>query len=361
RIMEIAVADTGPGIAKERQTAIFNAFVQADNSVSRRCGGTGLGLAISRRLALLMGGAIELESDEDEGTTMTLSLPLDEAFATAAGAVAPAVRDLGAALDAVEPIGGPASILLVEDTDINRELITDMLQGLGHRVDVAENGSAALKMARKLKDDPQRWDMILMDVHMAVMDGLTATRAIRALGGRARTIPIVALTANAFPAEIQECVEAGMDDHIAKPSGIPELRQAIDHWCKDARSAAPEKGDCAIPKASLGDRFDARMRKSRARLTEIGSALASAGEDKAAQLLEEAAEIAHMLAGTAGMFGKAWLGTVAQQSETALKRILKRPRPNAKAVVPIDQLVAALETSTQQPQPDSTAAKVANA
>ncbi|MEO8454745.1 MAG: ATP-binding protein [Sphingomicrobium sp.] len=347
RIMEIKVADTGVGIAEARKGAIFDAFVQADASISRRYGGSGLGLAISQRLALLMGGAIALDSAENEGTTITLTLPLDEVFAPALAGITPVVPNIGAILDTVGPMRQQASILLVEDIDINRELITEMLQRLGHRVDVAENGSIALSLAHGLEENPQMWDMILMDVQMPVMDGLTATRAIRALGGRAGTIPIVALTANAFAAEMQECADAGMNDHVAKPSGSAELKKAIDLWCIIAESPTPVTDFREPEIVSVADRFDARMRKSTVRLTEIGTELAGADHEGALRMLREAMGIAHVLSGTAGMFGRAPLGKVAQQTEAELKFISKHPpeHPNAKATESIELLVAALDAS----------------
>ncbi|MEA2676229.1 MAG: hypothetical protein QOJ81_370, partial [Chloroflexota bacterium] len=219
RIMAIKVADTGVGIAEERKAAIFDAFVQADASISRRFGGSGLGLSISRRLARLMGGTIALDSLEHQGTVVTLALPLDTVAAPTAAEIRVASRRPAAKSVRGKPGRLQASVLLVEDIDINQELIVEMLTRLGHSVDLAENGAEALAMAHRLELDPVAWDLILMDIQMPVMDGLTATRAIRALGGRAATIPIVALTANAFAIEMQQCRDAGMNDHIAKPSG----------------------------------------------------------------------------------------------------------------------------------------------
>ncbi|MEA2351472.1 MAG: hypothetical protein QOG86_2413, partial [Thermoleophilaceae bacterium] len=204
RTIVVEVADTGVGIAVERKAAIFDAFVQADASVSRRFGGSGLGLSISRSLAGLMGGTISLESKEDEGTVVTLTLPLDDVFAPppATGKV-PEVT-AAPKVGKQRKLQGQASILLVEDIDINQELVTEMLLRLGHRVDIARDGAEALAMVVRLESEPDAWDLILMDVQMPVMDGPTATRAIRAREaetGRART-PIVALTANAMAHQV---------------------------------------------------------------------------------------------------------------------------------------------------------------
>ncbi len=344
RIIVVKVADTGVGIADARKAAIFDAFVQADASVSRRFGGSGLGLSISRSLAGLMGGTIALESKEDEGTVVTLMLPLDEVFApalTAAGS--PEANPTNIAEGEME-IRRQASILLVEDIDINQELITEMLNRLGHRVDLARNGAEALALACRLEAEPDAWDLILMDVQMPIMDGLTATRAIRALGGRAATIPIVALTANAFAAEMQECRDAGMDDHIAKPSGFAQLKQAVELWGDVAQSPAPPTGFGALETVSIADRFETRLRKSTERLIELAAAFSGAEGEAAVQLMREAAGIAHVLAGTAGMFGRAPLGKVAQQVEAEIKAISKDDRPlaNDRAKRTVDSLIAAL-------------------
>jgi PAS domain S-box-containing protein len=355
RIIVVKVADTGVGIAEGRKAAIFDAFVQADASVSRRFGGSGLGLSISRSLAGLMGGTIALESQENEGTVVTLTLPLDEVFAPALTADGPGRGSPAVISDAEKAVRREASILLVEDIDINQELITEMLNRLGHRVDLARNGAEALALARRLESDPNAWDMILMDVQMPVMDGLTATRAIRALGGRAATIPIVALTANAFAVEMQDCRDAGMDDHIAKPSGFAQLKQAVELWGDIARSPAPPTGFGALETVSIADRFETRLRKSAARLIELTAELSGAQSEAAAHLMREAAGIAHVLAGTAGMFGRAPLGKVAQQVEAELKAIAcgQPTGRSARARQTVGCLVAALGAPTLPPTPHS--------
>ena len=185
---------------------------------------------------------------------------------------------------------------------------------------------------------------ILMDVQMPVMDGLTATRAIRALGGRAATIPIVALTANAFAAEMQECRDAGMDDHIAKPSGFAQLKRAVDRWNGAASSPPPPSGSRAGAKPSLAERFAARRRTAAERLAALLGEPDSGG---GLGLLREAAETAHVFAGTAAMFGEARLGKVARQAEEEI-RLLMRDRAagtDAKAKASIERFVAALGAS----------------
>jgi CheY-like chemotaxis protein len=192
-----------------------------------------------------------------------------------------------------------------------------------------------------------------MDVQMPVMDGLTATRAIRALGGRAATIPIVALTANAFAAEMQECRDAGMDDHIAKPSGFAQLKEAVELWGDVAKSPSPPTGFGALETVSIADRFEARLYKSNKRLIELSAELSETNDEIASQLMREAAGIAHVLAGTAGMFGRAPLGKIAQQVEAEIRR---DPGTNAKhsganAKRAIDKLIVALAVTPQQSDP----------
>ena len=350
RVMLIGVSDTGVGIAAERKAAIFEAFVQADVSISRRFGGSGLGLSISRRLARLMNGTIALESTEGEGTLVTLALPLKPARGASRLEERRAPRG-----DPIADVGAPrvqASILLVEDIDINQELIAEMLVRLGHKVEIAANGAEALECARRLAAEPEAWDIILMDVQMPVMDGLTATRAIRALGGRAGTIPIVALTANAFAAEMLECREAGMNDHVAKPSGFVQLKRAVDRWSGTVSPAAAAPGLAAVAPPSLVERFEMRRRSSGQRLTELIAKLGDASPATATAVLREAESIAHVLAGTAGMFGHSRLGKVARQVEAEIKAIA-RGAAQAKVNPALERLVAALDAST--PRPDSLA------
>ncbi|MEO7240827.1 MAG: ATP-binding protein [Sphingomicrobium sp.] len=236
----LIVTDSGVGIPADRKDAEFSPFVQADNSTSRRFGGSGLGLAISRQLANRMGGKIELDSEQHVGTTVTLTLPLDATDADpelgdddADGwpdHPAPASTDFLAISKADRPL----AVLLVEDIELNRELVTTMLGRLGHRVDLAANGAEAVALAGRLAVQPDAWDLILMDVQMPVMNGWEATARIRALGGAASAIPIVALSANAFDAEIERSRASGMDDHVVKPVAFKQLERVVECWGRAA-------------------------------------------------------------------------------------------------------------------------------
>jgi CheY-like chemotaxis protein len=344
RHVTITVGDTGVGIAPDRKAAIFEAFVQADASISRRFGGSGLGLSISRRLARLMDGSIVLESTEGEGTLVTVSLPLEPARAPSIPAERRAPRHDRAT--AVSPPRANASVLLVEDIDINQELISEMLARLGHRVEFAANGSEALYCARRLAWQPEAWDVILMAVQMPVMDGLTATRAIRALGGRAATIPIIALTANAFASEVEACLAAGMNDHISKPSGFIQLKRAIDRWSGSV-SVAKDGGVAAAATPSLIERFEMRRRSSSHRLVELLAEFGAPDSPAAKAALREAETIAHVVAGSAGMFGQSRLGKVAREVEAEIKSISLHPAHRSAKPV-LHRLIAALNAPAQR-------------
>ena len=312
-MLTVSVADTGVGIEQGRLDAVFESFVQADQSISRRYGGSGLGLTISRRLAELMHGTIDLERRSGGGTIATLTLPLVEAELTQA---------LLSAVD--QPArSGPekhgASVLVVEDVDINRELITAMLGRMGHRVEIAENGAIALAKAARLREEPGSWDLILMDVQMPVMDGVTATRAIRALGGRAATIPIVAISASAFADEVQECRDAGMNDHIAKPIMTAKLLEIIDRWANPAPDGRIAFQEADLTDQALGERFKLRCEKYAARLAEIQVAMTSADAATMQELSREAIMLAHSIAGSAGMFGEAGLGKLGTEIEREIE------------------------------------------
>ena len=225
------VSDTGIGIPRHRQEAIFEAFSQADTSTTRQYGGSGLGLAISSNLIRLMGGRIWLASEEGLGSTfhftMRLTLPGGGADATAADTDAAAVGQIDAAAEV-----GPLHILLVEDNLLNRKVATGMLEGAGHRVDVAVNGREAVEHTAD-----RSYDLVLMDVQMPEMDGLQATRAIRSREAQAGDrVPIVALTAHAMSGDRERCLEAGMDGYVTKPIRKPDLLAAL------AAAAGPGAG-----------------------------------------------------------------------------------------------------------------------
>ncbi|HCR1668361.1 TPA: response regulator [Pseudomonas aeruginosa] len=210
-----AVHDSGIGISPERLEHMFDAFQQADSSISRRYGGTGLGLAIARTLAERMGGTLQAESKEGSGSTFTLEIPLP--FQQS-----PAHRQQAAG-DAA-PVAAGQEILLVEDNPVNQTVIEAMLRSLGYRVTLVADGIQAVRSAER-----QRYDAILMDCRLPVLDGYSATREIRAQEN-GRRVPIIALTANALQGDRENCLQAGMNDYLAKPFKRAELQRILQRW-----------------------------------------------------------------------------------------------------------------------------------
>jgi len=219
-----SVSDTGIGIPEVAVDRLFKRFVQADGSISRKFGGTGLGLAISKRLVEKMGGEIGVHSRLGEGSTFWFEIPLPEA-SQAAPDLAPV--DL-------EQAGG-LRILLVEDAEANQELVTTILRSVGIEVDVAVNGAEAIEAVKA-----SAYDLVLMDVHMPVMGGVEATRLIREHGGHLAGLPIIALSANVLPEQVQEYRDAGMNAHLGKPINPREMLATINAWAAGASCEGEE-------------------------------------------------------------------------------------------------------------------------
>ncbi|WP_166745575.1 ATP-binding protein [Sphingomonas naasensis] len=330
--IEITVADTGIGIAADRQSAIFEQFVQAEGSTARRFGGTGLGLSISNQLATLMGGTLDLASEEGTGTSFTLRVPLVLADASDMDAVAAEQRD-----DQPER---PLRILLAEDHDVNQKLMEAMLARLGHESVTVADGSQALHAAIAASRSDKAFDLVLMDMQMPVMDGLEATRAIRAAGLSNRTLPILALTANAYADDIAACLAAGMQAHLAKPIQLAELATVIRRWTRiepaqpeaPAPTAPARPAEPSLISPALRARYDARKEEV-AVCAERLAAADTVSDDDAVEL----GELLHKLAGSAGMFGEAALGDEASAFEERLAR--SPPEARAAAVRAIVEML----------------------
>jgi signal transduction histidine kinase/AmiR/NasT family two-component response regulator len=239
-IIRIEVSDTGIGISEEQQRRLFNPFQQADSSTSRNFGGTGLGLAISKRIVEMMHGEIRINSELGKGSTFAFVIKMKEGNAGAF-----AIEDSQALPQNAENAFKGRRILLAEDVEINREIVLTLLEPMGIEIDCAENGEEAVRMYTAA---PDKYSMIFMDVQMPVMDGYETTRKIRRweqerkssarflretpeqLPELPRGIPIIAMTANVFREDIEQCLSAGMDGHVGKPLDLHEVMLKLNEY-----------------------------------------------------------------------------------------------------------------------------------
>jgi CheY-like chemotaxis protein len=220
--VSMTVSDTGIGMTRAQMDKLFTAFEQADNSIAVRFGGTGLGLAISQNLVKLMGGLITVESREGEGSSFSFTISLEKADTPESQ---PNPRGEGSPLGSMPDLKGKR-ILLVEDIDINREILKELLSETYVDIDEAADGKEALELVAA--SAPGRYDLIFMDVQMPNMNGYEATRAIRALDhSDAKEIPIIAMTANAYKEDIDQALEAGMNGHLSKPIDIQAVVKVL--------------------------------------------------------------------------------------------------------------------------------------
>ena len=219
--LRFKMEDTGIGMDKEFIPKLFEAFSQEDSGTTNRYGGSGLGMAITKSIVEMMGGEIEVESEKGLGSTFTVTVTLGRVTEAHAG---DALNDADEASEDVSLEG--KHILIAEDFDINAEILAALLEMEGMTSEWAENGKRAVEMFEQ--NEPGHFDAILMDMRMPVMDGLTAAREIRKLDrADAATVPIIAMTANAFEDDVKQCLDAGMNAHHAKPVNIDVLKQTL--------------------------------------------------------------------------------------------------------------------------------------
>jgi PAS domain S-box-containing protein len=229
-LLRIEVSDQGIGLSDDQQQRLFRPFSQGDESTSRKYGGTGLGLSIVKHLISLMGGKVGVRSKLNEGSTFWFTLDLRRAPPAPLGAKPP---NLAASEQAIARRHKGTRVLLVEDDPVNREVARELLQETGLLIDTAQDGLDALQ-----KMQQNDYPLILMDVQMPRMDGLEATRILREFPQWA-TVPIVAMTANAFLEDRQRCLEAGMNDHIGKPIDPRELYTTLLRWLPGTSAPSP--------------------------------------------------------------------------------------------------------------------------
>jgi len=221
--LQVEVEDDGIGISMEQQARLFRSFEQADNSISRKYGGTGLGLAISKKIIDLMDGEIWIESEPEKGSKFIFTINVG------VGASENEKEDTGLTdTEYAMDLFAGKHILAADDVEINREILIALLDGTGVTIDSVENGREACD---KFAANPEIYDLILMDLHMPEMDGYEATRVIRTMKlAKARTIPIIAMTANVFREDIEKCMLAGMNDHVGKPLDINTIIAKMKHY-----------------------------------------------------------------------------------------------------------------------------------
>ena len=297
-VVRFEIEDSGIGLSEEQQARLFEAFTQADASTTRRFGGTGLGLVISRRLLDLMGGGIGVRSVLGQGSLFWFQLPLEADTRDGAGA--------DAAADPASPRLDGLRVLLAEDNPLNRELAMTLLERAGAQVTAVDTGAQAVAAVQS-----GRFDVVLMDVQMPEMDGYEATRRIRALGGAAGQLPIVAMTANAMSGDRERSLSVGMNEHLSKPIDTAVLRQTLARLRTTQAEAPPPLLDAALGVQLCAQRDDIHRRA----LQHFVQLYEAGGRFSPGQSLQAVQHEAHSLKGAAASLGLVRLQRLAAHVE----------------------------------------------
>ena len=354
-MLRFAVRDTGIGIAADKLSLLFDAFVQADTSMTRRFGGTGLGLAITQRLAQTLGGEVGVSSTPGEGSEFWFSARVGEGVPS--GECEPVDSGSRADLLLRQRFAG-ARVLLVEDNEVNQEVMLELLRAVGLQVELAADGLEAIERTQAAAHD-----LVLMDMQMPRMDGLEATRRLRAMPAH-RGVPIIAMTANAFGEDRLACLEAGMDDHVAKPVDPSVLYAVLLRWLgRDRSGDAPAMADPApalpsavparvsareLPRIAgvdgalamryLGGRSELFVRVLRQFVQHHGEDVAALGARVRSGGMQAIRDLAHSLKGSSASIGVVHLPPLAAALETAVEE----QRPVGEVLQGLDAMLAAL-------------------
>ena len=308
--LTVRISDTGIGIESDQIDAVFEKFTQADTSIARRFGGSGLGLPICVQLAGLMGGSLRAESEVGVGSTFILKLPIETCAAPSeAEVIRPAEVD--------QRISASLRVLVAEDNPINQKLTLAMLEKAGCSADLAEDGAQAIAMIRERHGTDEAFDLILMDMQMPNLDGLQATRKIRAAGLAPDTLPIIALTANAYQEDVDACREAGMQAHLSKPLRLRELETVLQLWANREPVEDFGNSESITGDDTLDPRLLELYSKRKQKALELVNQLLAQGNLEGSTIEELASEL-HQIAGVAALFEQAELGAESRELEKGL-------------------------------------------